>query len=185
MSDQAILDAAGISGDYPGDVIPKILNYGLLRNRVLDYLVETFAAQVLTSRFHASELEHLRVSVGAEVRKPKFSVRWALVPSDLGLSAGTTIVAKSFIGDSKTHDEIFYFKPRTIEEARAIRYRGQACPGDVLYLFSQYLDRPNSEWLTEVRQQERYKAEQAQKAQGTLKGDLAIAVAAQPPVGGK
>jgi hypothetical protein len=171
----AILAAAGA----PNGDVDKILKDSLLRNRVFDLLVEQHAAEALSTHFHEMELQALRIRIGAEVSKPKFRVTWGIMPSDRGLSEGQTIVAKSFIGDSQTHDEVFYFKPRTIEEARAIKYRGQPVPGDILYLYSQYLSAPNAAWLAEERQQEIYKAEKAAKDQGVLKGDLAVAVAAQ------
>ena len=174
-----ILEAAGITQQpYPLEVVPKILNYSLLRNRVFDLLVEQHAAEVLATRFHEAELKALRVHCRIESTKPTFRIQWALVPANDGLSGGQYIVAESFVGDNRTHDEIFRWQPRTIEEARQIRFRGEGVPGDILWLYSQYLAAPNAEWAAEMRQQEKFKAEQAQKKQGVLTGDLAVAVAA-------
>jgi hypothetical protein len=181
-----ILEAAGITQQpYPLEAVPKILNYSLLRNRVFDLLVEEYAADVLATRFHEAELKALRVHCRVESSKPSFRVTWSFISAELSQNNQAKIVAKSYIGENQAPDETFYFVPRTIEEARAIRFRGQAIPGDVLYQCGQFLNGPSTDWSAEMRLQQRYDAEKEQKDQGVLKGDLAVAVMSQPAVGGK
>jgi hypothetical protein len=181
-----ILEAAGITQPpLPLEVVPKILNYSLLRNRVFDLLVEQHAAEVLETCFHEAELKALRVHCRVESTKPKFRVGWSLVSPEMAQSGRPIIVANSYLGDSQTPDEKLFFQPKTIEEARQVRVRGQAVPGDLLYQYGQFLNVPSTDWSAEMWRQQLYDAEHTQKEQGVLKGELAVAVAVQPPVGSR
>ena len=80
------------------------------------------------------------------------------------------IVGSSYVGDSQTPDEKFFWQPRTIEEARQIRFRGESVPGDLLYQYSsQYLGGGMDPMALADRQQnEINKAQAAQEEQNRL-----------------
>jgi hypothetical protein len=181
-----ILEAAGITQfPYPLEVVPKILNDSLLQKRVLDHLVEMYAAEVLATGFHEAELKALRIRCRAESAKPKFRVSWSFISADFSQNAEPKIIAKSYIGENQAPDETFFWAPKTIEEARQIRFRGEAVPGDILYQYSAALNRPDPLYVSTQRDHELGVLAQKQKEANTLKGDLAVAVYSQPPVGRK
>jgi hypothetical protein len=172
MIDQsALFRALGITNPPPGAdpnaIVEKVLGYGLLQQRVIRRLLERDAIETLGT-FRQIELEALRRYAGAEAVKPKWTIHWAVLTPDSGVSQ-LQIVAKSFPEGATNYDEIRYFGPRTIEDARQIRFRGEAVPGDVLYLYSQYLGSTAALWAAEAaRTQQKNEAEAAQKKQSNI-----------------
>ncbi len=165
---EAIFRAAGIqslrSGASPLDVLQKILGYGLLRDRVFTRLVEKYAAEVLSESFHQIELERLRVYSGAETAKPKFLVQWFCISPDQNMSdPSPQIIAKAFLEGSQTADETRTWQPRTLEEARLIKFRGEAVPGDILFLYHTYIGGSDPLAAADAMQNERNRAIDAQK----------------------
>ena len=178
MSDHdAILRAAGITslppGANPNDIVEKILGYGLLQQRVIRRLLERDAIETLGT-FRPIELEALRRYAGAEAAKPKWTVRWDVVTPDQD-GGDIRIVAKSFLEGMVTPDETFVFQPRTIEEARRIRFRGEAVPGDVLYVWSQYKG-VSLRAEAAIREQQIAAADAAGKKQSNIAAGQTIAI---------
>ena len=114
-------------------------------------------------------------SICASASVPRFvnriCVTWGIVAPDLSRSnSKPLIVGSSYVGDSQTPDEKFFWQPRTIEEARQIRFRGESVPGDLLYQYSsQYLGGGMDPMALADRQQnEINKAQAAQEKQNRL-----------------
>lgn len=181
---EALLRAAGIQSLPPGvsalEVVQKICRDHLVRDRVFDLLVEQYAAEALTNRFHFREKEPLRVRTGAEIAKLKFRVEWSFIEPSLSQNGQALISAKAYVEGDTSPAETFWWSPRTLEEARQIRFRGEACPGDILWRIGEYLGNPDAAlFAAQARDRALYDANEAQKKAGRLTGELAVAIAAQ------